>query len=355
MPTFTIRDVAKRLNLSITTVSRALDGYDDVAEETRQRVIEAAREMGYTPNQAARQLRRQRTDTIGYILSAEKPRFSDPFFSEFIAGLGDEAAAHSFDLLVSAALPNSVLEQRAYERWTHGRKVDGLVLNRLRLHDWRVQYLSRAGFHFVTLGRSLDPLDYASVEVDDRHWFKALVDHLISLGHQRIAYIGASSELKIQADRFQGYQDGLHAAGLVLDPRWVMESDLSAEGGYRAAAQILNLPEPLTAITCVDDMTAMGVLHAAHDYGRVVGTDLAVTGFDGILGFEHTQPPLTTVNQPVYQIARQLVQMLVSLIFGEPLQEKHVQVEPLLEIRASTVGDVASLQTKSPFSGSRDG
>ncbi len=339
MPPVTIRDVAKRLNLSITTVSRALDGYDDVAEDTRQRVIKAAQEMGYTPNQAARQLRRQRTDTIGYILPAEKPRFADPFFAEFIAGLGDEAAAYNFDLLVTSAPPDTESEHQAYQRWVHGHKVDGLVINRLRLYDWRVQYLSQIGFHFVTQERSLDPLDYVSVEVDGQRWFKILVDHLVSLGHKRIAYIGAAPDLKIQSDRFLGYHDGLQSAGLTFDAGLVVEGDLTAEGGYRAATRLLSLPEPPTAIACVDDMTAIGVLHAARAFGRRVGADLAVSGFDGIEGFEHTQPPLTTVNQPVYQIARQMVQMLVKLIAGDPLCEKHAQVEPVLEIRASTAGE----------------
>ena len=338
MPAITIRDVAKRLNLSITTVSRALDGYDDVAEETRQRVIQAAMEMGYTPNQAARQLRRQRTDTIGYILPADKPRFSDPFFAEFIAGLGDEAADYNFDLLVSSVPPDTAGEQQAYRRWVHGHKVDGLVINRLRLHDWRVQYLAEAQFPFVALERSLDPYNYASVEVDGQRWFKALVDHLISLGYRRIAYVGASPELTIQMDRFQGYQDSLRLAGLDLNPNWIVESDLTPEGGFRAASRLLSLPEPPTAIACVDDMTAIGVLHAAHEHGRRVGQDLAVTGFDGILGFEHTQPPLTTINQPVYQIARQLVNMLVMLILGEPVAEHRVQIEPKLEIRELTSG-----------------
>ena len=110
----TIRDVARHLNLSITTVSRALDGYDHVSEETRQRVIEAARELGYSPNRAARQLRRQRADTIGYILPSSAPRFSDPFFSKFIAGMADEAAQSSYDLLVSAAPAVQESEQQAY-------------------------------------------------------------------------------------------------------------------------------------------------------------------------------------------------------------------------------------------------
>lgn len=342
MSPITIRDVAKRLNLSITTVSRALDGYDDVAEETRQRVIEVAREMGYTPNQAARRLRRRRADAIGYILPADQPRFSDPFFAEFIAGLGDEAATHNFDLLVSSAAPDTEAERQIYQRWVRGHNADGLVINHLRLHDWRVQYLSQVGFPFVALERSLDPLDYASVEVDGRRWFKLLIDHLVSLGYRRIAYVGAASNLKIEADRFQGYQDGLRSAGLPFNSDLVVRGDLTAEGGYRAAVCLLSLPEPPTAIACVDDMTAFGVLHAAHENGRAVGQDLAVTGFDGILGFEHTQPPLTTIDQPVYQIARRLASMLIALIEGGKLEEKRVLIEPRLEIRESTVGRLAN-------------
>ncbi len=301
-------------------------------------IIQTAQEMGYVPNQAARQLRRQRSDTIGYILPADTPRFSDPFFAEFTAGLGDEASAHGFDLLVSAAPQGSQTEQQAYERWVRGRKVDGIVLNRIHLHDWRVQYLALTHFPFVTLERSLDPHDYPSVEVNGRRWFKVLMDHLVSLGHQRIAYVGASPDLKIQADRLEGYLDGLISHGLALNVELVIEGNLTSEGGYRAGKRLLALPDPPTAIACVDDMTAIGVLHIARERGRTVGKDLAVAGFDGIEGSEHTQPPLTTINQPVYQIARRLVQMLAAQITGEPLEEKRVQIEPLLEIRQSTTG-----------------
>ena len=336
--TITIRDVARRLNLSITTVSRALDGYSDVSEGTRQLVTQVAHEMGYVPNQAARQLRRRRSDSIGYILPADRPRFSDPFFAEFVAGLGDEAALHGFDLLVSSAPPGSPAEQQAYERWTQSRKVDGIVLNRMHLSDWRVQYLAQIHFPFVTLERSLDPFDYPSVEVNGRRWFRALMEHLIALGHRRIAYIGAQPELKIQADRLEGYQEGLQAHGLALEPEWLVESDLTTSGGYLAGERLLKLANPPTAIACVDDMTAIGVLHAARELGRGVGQDLAVAGFDGIEGFEHTQPPLTTINQPVYQIASRLVQMLADQIAGRPLPQAQVQIEPTLEIRQSTIG-----------------
>src|SRR4030067_692109 len=139
----TIRDVAERLKLSITTVPRALDGYDDVAEDTRQRVIQVALEMGYVPNRAARQLRKQRTETIGYILPARTPRFSDPFFSEFISGLGDEIAKNSYDLLISTAEPGEDTERLVYQRWVHGHRVDGYMLNRMRLREWQERNLAK--------------------------------------------------------------------------------------------------------------------------------------------------------------------------------------------------------------------
>ena len=337
MPT-TIRDVAKKLNLSITTVSRALDGYADVAEATRLLVVKTAQEMGYTPNQAARQLRRRRTDTIGYILSADKPRFSDPFFAEFTAGLGDETSASGFDLLISTAPPGSLIEKQAYERWVHGRRVDGIILNRIHLNDWRVQFLAQSNFPFVTLERSHTTNPHPAIEVNGRYWFRLLIDHLVSLGHQRIAYIGAAPDLTIQADRYLGYREGLQRHGLPFDQDLVAEGDLTSEGGYRAGERLLRSTNPPTAIACVDDMTAIGVLHAARDAGKIVGQDLAVAGFDGIEGFEHTQPPLTTVNQPVYLIARRLVQMLIAKITAKPLPDNQPPIEPVLEIRQSTRG-----------------
>ncbi|HSB66360.1 MAG TPA: LacI family DNA-binding transcriptional regulator [Anaerolineales bacterium] len=335
----TIHDVAKRLNLSITTVSRALDGYDDVAEETRKLVVATAQEMGYVPNRAARQLRRKRTDTIGYILPAGVPQFADPFFSEFIAGLGDEAALKKYDLLISTASPGTEAEKSLYMRWIQGHKVDGVVLNRIRLEDWRVSYLTEHGLPYVCLERPSDPVEYVGVEVDSRSGFNHVIAHLIELGHRRIAYIGTSSIYKIQADRFAGYREGLAAVGISFDPVLIGEGDLTPSGGYQAAQRLLDLPERPTAITCINDLTAIGVLHAAHERGLEVGQDLAVTGFDGIADAAHTQPPLTTLNQPVYDVARQLASMLLTQINGQPLPHRQVIIQPELLIRQSTTGE----------------
>lgn len=334
--TVTIRDVAQRLGLSIYTVSRAIDGYDDVADATRERVIEMAKEMGYTPSRAARQLRRQRAEAIGYILPAGGPHFKDPFFSEFMAGLGDEATSRNYDLLVSTASPDSPAEKQIYQRWMQGQLVDGLVLSRMRLHDWRADYLLLNKFPFVAHGRTLNCEDYPFIEMDSRSAFVLIVQHLVQRGHQRIAYIGAPEIFTLQADRFSGYRDGLAGSGIDFDADLVKEGDLSRNGGYQAALQLLDLPDPPTAIIGVNDLTAVGAMRAARERGLEVGSDLAVAGYDGTDDSEHAQPPLTTLKQPVYETARRLVTMLLARITGEKLDPMQEIIQPELIIREST-------------------
>jgi LacI family transcriptional regulator len=332
----TIREVAKKLKLSITTVSRALDGYDDVAAKTRQRVIRTARAMGYVPSRAARQLRRQRADAIGYILPASGSNFTDPFFSEFIAGLGDEATSNNFDLLVSTAAPDTVAERQIYARWVQSRLVDGIVISRMRLRDWRVRYLGKNEFPFVAHGHTLLSLKFPYIEMDSRRGFDILVKHLVERGHKRIAYIGAPQGLTLQADRLAGYQDGLVNAGIAFDEALIAEGDLTRTGGYQATLRLLELSQPPTAIMGVNDMTAAGAMRAARERGLVVGRDVAIAGYDGTDDSEHMEPPLTTLKQPVYEIARRLVKMLAALIEGKEILESQVVLQPELIVRAST-------------------
>ncbi len=331
-----IRDVARKLNLSTYTVSRALDGYGDVSESTRQRVIETAKDMGYTPSRAARQLRRQRADAIGYVLPGTGARFKDPFFSEFIAGMGDETAAQKFDLLVSTASPDSQLEKDTYERMVQGHLVDGLVLSRMRLHDWRVEYLLGRAFPFSIHGRTLVKGEFPFIEMDMKFGFALLVQHMVERGHRRIAYIGAPPIFTLQADRFEGYRLGLAAAGIPLDAAYVAEGDLTREGGYLAALHLLDLPQPPTAVIGANDLTAVGAMHAANERGLVIGRDLAVAGCDGTEDSEHTQPPLTTLKVPVYDSARRLVNMLVKRINGESVDGMSQILQPELAARKST-------------------
>lgn len=338
----TIRNVAKRLHLSITTVSRALDGYDDVAEKTRGRVIRTARDMGYVPSRAARQLRRQRADAIGYIIPGRAPYFTDPFSSEFIAGLGDAATFHNLDLLVSTAPPDSEAEHHIYTRWVQSRQVDGIVLSRMRLRDWRVKYLAQNDFPFVAHGHTHLRVDFPYIELDSRAGFMLLVKHLVERGHRQIAYIGAPAKFTLQAERFAGYQEGLAAAGIAPDPALVVESDLTRTGGYQAVERLLVNSHLPTAIICVNDLTAIGAMRGVRERGRVVGKDIAIAGYDGTEDSEHTDPPLTTLKQPIYDTAQRLVGMLLKCTTGELIAEPHVILQPELIIRESTAFSLAS-------------
>jgi LacI family transcriptional regulator len=336
MMAVTIRDVARRLKLSITTVSRALDGYPDVAAATRHRVDLVAKEMGYVPNHVARQLRRRRTDILGFVLPATAGHFSDAFFSEFIAGLGEGATAHGFELLVSTAQPDTDAERQLYTRWVQSRLVDGVVLNRMRLHDWRVAYLSHEGIPFVAHGRTRLNVDFPFIDMDSRTGIALLVEHLVGRGYRRIGYIGAPPGTTLQADRSAGYRDGLRAAGLPFDTCLRVRGDLTHRGGYEGARRLLELPELPTAIIGANDLTAIGAMRAIHERGLAVGRDIAVAGYDGTEDAAHAQPPLTTLKQPIFDTAKRLADLLIARLTGQRLEQWHFIMKPELIIRAST-------------------
>ena len=331
-----IRDVAQKLNLSITTVSRALDGYEDVAEATRQLVVETARQMDYVPNRAARQLRRQQAETIGFIIPSLSKRFDEAFFTEFIAGLGEELSARNFDLLVSNATTEDG-EYNLYRRWVNSDKVDGFILNSLHKYDWRTQYLSDEKIPFVTLGKSHDRRVYPCIRIDGAEAYLRLVQHMRKNGFSRFAFVGGPQGLVDHTERLQWFHSALKNCGLQAKQAHVVSTDLSGAAGYEATRKLLTSAAPPDAILCVNDEVAFGALHAAHEQGLAIGTKVAIAGFDGVQDAKFSEPPLTTLDIPVFDIARQLVSMLLKTIAGEPI-ETPVVIKPTLLVRPSTGG-----------------
>lgn len=330
----TIRDVAKKLNLSITTVSRALDGYDDVAEKTRHLVIETARKMDYVPNRAARQLRRQKAETMGFIIPSLSKRFDEAFFTEFIAGLGEELSHQNFDLLVSNATTD-IGERDLYHRWVNSNKVDGFILNRIHKHDWRVKYLSQEKVPFVALGRSQDDLNYPCIRIEGTDAYLNLVRHIQENGFSRFAFVGGPTDLIDHIERLQWFRSALKKCGLQPDRTNVVSTDMSSTAGYEATRTLLTSSVPPDAIFCVNDEVAFGALHAAHEQDLTIGADIAIVGFDGVQDAKHSEPPLTTLDIPVFDLARQLVDMLLKTLAGEAVDSPRF-VEPKLLIRSST-------------------
>jgi len=335
MRTVTLRDLAVKLGLSITTISRALAGYDDVAEATRQRVLQAAAEMGYVPDATARRLQKGRTDTIGFVIPTFGPRFSDPYFSELLAGIGNEAARHNFDLLVSTRAPDTPEEEDAYRRMAEGRLVDGLLVVRTRVRDSRIVYLTEHGFPFVAFGRSDLGMDFPYVDEDGERGFELVTQHLVDLGHRRLGFISAPQDLMFCAYRRAGLTAALERNGLSLPAEYCIVSDLTQRGGYAAMNQLLDLSPPPTAVIACNDLMALGAISAAQTRGLEVGSDVAITGFDDIPPAEHSHPPLTTLHQPIYKIATMLTEMLLDIIAGQTPAQSQVILEPRLVVRRS--------------------
>lgn len=335
----TLKSLAKATGFSITTVSRALGGFDDVNEETRRLILAEARRQGYQPNLSARALQKQRVYTLGIVANIDGPHFAEPFFGEFIAGVGTEASAYGFDLLISTQT-SDISELEVYRRLISGRRVDALILLRMRYDDERVRLLRESGIPFAAFGRTLsvDEQDYLHLDIDGEAGQALLTEHFIGLGHKRIAYITPPAALTFTHYRICGYTAAMNAHGLTVQDAWLVESDLTREGGRIAANQLLELPHPPTAIMAGNDLAAYGVMQAVQERGLRVGQEIAVGGFDGMPLSELVQPTLTTVHQPVYEVGRQLAAMLMRQLAGQPLEQRAVLLKPELVIRASSGG-----------------
>ena len=340
----TLQDIATHLGVSVATVSRALAGYSGVAPATRQRVLQAAREMGYHPNVTARRLQKQSTDVIGFIIPTFGPRFSDPYFSELMAGIGNAAAEQDYDVLVSTCSPDTPAEMQTYERFVQGRRVDGMLVVRTREQDARIAYLLEQRFPFVAFGRSRVEGDFCYLDVDGAAGIREATHHLIALGHRRIAIILPPENLTFAHYRRLGFEEAMAEAGLPIEQTLVEHGDLTERSGHEIGRAFLTRDDPPSAIIACNDLMALGVISAAQGLGLTVGRDgsaepsprsVAVTGFDDVSLAAHSHPPLTTVRQPIYEIGQRISHMLVRLIEGETLEERHVILTPQLIVRES--------------------
>lgn len=339
MPAATLKSIARATGYSVTTVSRALGGYSDVNEETRRMILLEAERQGYEPNLNARLLQGQRAQTVGLIMPTYGPRFSDPFFSQFVGGVGNAAARRGFDLLLSTHAPVSPGELDLYRRMIAGRRVDGFIVVRTRQDDPRVRYLAQANIPFVAFGRThaRNSASYPHIDVDGISSQSELTQHFIKLGHRRIAYVTPPHDLMFARYRIEGYRQAMHANNLPVDEQLIVDGhELTELGGRHAAEFLLDLPDPPTAIMTGNDLMAFGVMSVIQARGLRVGEDVAVGGFDDIPSAEHFHPGLTTLHQPIYDIGQKLTELLLDLIDGQAPAEPTMLVPTTLVIRGSS-------------------
>lgn len=315
MARVSLKDLAKHLGLTEGTVSRAMNNYPDISAATREKVQKAANVLGYKPNHTARRLATGRAESVAYLMPTSRSEISAPFVSQLLQGLSDTLAKRAWDLMV--VQPRSAEDELdTLRKLVASGKVSGVVMSRPAKVDARIDYLKKVNFPFIVHGRSKNPTGYAWYDVDGRQAFADSVDHLATLGHERIGFIGAPSYLNFAQDRTDGYAAGLNANGLEFDMTLMSVAELSDEGGERAASDLLSQDNPPTALLCVNDVQAIGALAAIRSKGLVPGKDVSVIGYDGVWMGRHANPPLTTMAQPQAHSGRQLGDMLLSIIDG---------------------------------------
>lgn len=330
-----MRDVAARAEVSVQTVSNLVnDRAHLMGEDTRVRVEEAIRELGYHPNVAARTLRSARTETLCFLLLDEGNRFlADPMTDLVIAGIGDVARDRGYSLLIRAAQPHEpdpslvrpLLEQRA----------DGAFLfmsGEPKLRKWYVTRLAKLGFPFILLEPSTDP-NRLTVAAADRDGARRLTEHLIKAGHKRIAFLTTAVPWPMLEQRMLGYRDALGDAG--LEPMVLTGGTWTTSSGAEQAARLLSGKPRPTAMMCGNDLLALGAIRAVREQGLSVPEDVAVTGFDDFDFSQFTRPALTTVRVPGYEIGRAAARALIGVLEGEEPAERQLVLPVALELRES--------------------
>ena len=306
----TIRDVAARAGVSPSTVSRVLNDQSSVymKPETRDRVLEAIEELRYTPARSAQRMRRQRGDIIGVLV----PDISNPYFSLLARGVESIAFEKGYSTLICDSNHSADRESR-YLDLLMAEQVDGIVFVPVGEPDWsRIRRLRAQGVRIVAADRCQDEL----LGVEAANWQGSfdLTQHVISMGHRRIAYIGGPREVSTTQDRLRGFEDAMEDAS--LEPVAVCCGKYTHESGYRLAQQILE-ETPVDVLMAGDDLVALGAIRAAEDRGLSVPHDVGVTGFDSVPLLSVVHPTLTSVRIPVFEIGRESMSMLVRHIGAE--------------------------------------
>lgn len=334
-----LKQLSQMLDLSQTTVSRALNGYPEVAEATRQRVQQMAAKHNYRPNTRARGLATGRAMAVGHVIPvSSRHEIVNPVFSDFIAGAGEAYMKHGLDMVISV-VPDDA-EERAYRELASKGSVDGIIVHGPRSHDRRIALLQDIGLPFVVHGRaSGETGNYDWVDVNNRRAFQRATEFLIDLGHTRIALINGLETMDFACRRLNGYCQGLQARGIATDTALIRSDEMTEAYGYDSARQMLVLPRAPTAFLSSSIITTLGIRRAIEDAGLRLARDISVITHDDELSYLRNGgdvPTFTATRSSVRMAGCLCAERLIALI-GDPnlAPEQHL-LEAELTVGQST-------------------
>lgn len=345
----TLKDIAKKTGVSVSTVSRVLHDNSKkykISEETQLRVKQSAKEMGYRINTLARGLRLQKTFEIGLIV----PDISNPFFSAVIKSLAGELRKGGYNFIVYDTDEDIAIEKSAIKSLLE-KRVDGLIIASVGQEFSHIQKIRDANIPLVMIDRCFDSLDIDSVSVDNVKGALFAVNHLIKEGHTRIAFIQGLPGTYANETRLEGYKKSLTDAGLAIDDHLIVGDDFRSLNGYLETKHLLKIQNPPTAIFTAGDLIALGALEACRENGIRIPTDISLVTFDDPVFTSYLSPALTAIEQPITKMTEMAVAMLYRRMRNPDDERRKVLLEPKLNVRNS-VSRLSPLRNITHLSGS---
>lgn len=328
----TLLDVARHAGVSRATASLIVRGSPKISEKTRKKVLASMKELGYVYDRVAANMRSQQTSTVGLIITD----IANPYYSELLVGVHNELEKVGYIEFLGTTFDSAAKQDRLLSTMLEHR-VGGLILCPVSNSSLEsIKRIEGLDIPLVTAVRELADIEADYVGIDYVTGAELAVDHLISKGHRRIAFLGGTSGSSAWKARKQGYANGLKKAGLPIDESLIMESALTRDAGQQALRQLLSQPDPPTAIFCFNDLVAFGVMQGLKEMGITIGKEMAVVGFDNVPEASLHQPALTTVSSYPRLIGTLAAQLLNERIKDPSREKQRIIIKPELVIRETT-------------------
>jgi len=331
----TIKDIAKEAKVSVTTVSRALNGYSDVNEETRKRIMEVAKRLNYSPNTLARSLVMKKSKTIGLLVSnLTREGTKDNFTYEVLCGINDAVSRFEYDLIFFSTT-SSKQSEKTYTQLCRERRVEGVIIMGIKTNDPYLQEVVESDIPCVLIDIPIVSKTVGNVTTDNLLGAKEAVKHLLKLNHRTIGMINGHNEAFVSQERLKGYKEALAEFGISYNEDLVENGQFTEEDAYKAAVRLLSKNPEMTALFCASDIMALGVIQAAKDLGKNLPVDLSIVGYDDIILSSYVTPSLTTIRQNKYLLGEEAAKLLIDMLDGKTKPYSKV-LDTELVIRNST-------------------
>jgi LacI family transcriptional regulator len=330
-PIVTMREVAERAGVSVTTVSHVINNSRPVKPQTRDRVEEAMQALGYQPNVLARSLRRGVTHTIGIIL----PDSANPYFAEVVRGIEDTSFNQGYSVILCNS-DNNLDKEHHYTNVLVEKQVDGIIFVAAGLSSENINSLQDRGVPVVLVDRRVPEVQVDNVLADNQGGGWLATSHLIELNHRIIGCIAGPKGVRLSRERIDGFHQALDTAGISLDPSRIVEGDFQYQSGYEGAKKLFNQTPSPTAIFACNDLMAIGAYRFAHENDLKVPGQLSIVGFDDVRLAAYTNPPLTTIHQLKHEMGSRSAELLMERIADQELKPRQVMLDTKLVIRGST-------------------